>query len=151
MGIGMGVPWFKVKDSFLSQGGQVFSSNFTFYGDMSARVMNILEGFVPEVEIYSIDEAFLGLDSLEEHYNLYDFGCHIRSLVKQWTGVPVRIGIAPTKTLTKIALNEAKRLNVPRFIKYLPQKKSEKPSSILQSMTFGVLAEDSQSILIKPR
>ena len=80
---------------------------------MSARVMNILEGFVPEVEVYSIDEAFLGLDSLEEHYNLYDFGCHIRSLVKQWTGVPVRIGIAPTKTLTKIALNEAKRINIP--------------------------------------
>ena len=77
---------------------------------MSARVMNILEGFVPEVEIYSIDEAFLGLDSLEEHYNLYDFGCHIRGLVKQWTGVPVRIGIAPTKTLTKIALNEAKEI-----------------------------------------
>ena len=113
MGIGMGVPWFKVKKSFLSQGGEVFSSNFTFYGDMSARVMNILEGFVPEVEIYSIDEAFLGLDSLEEYYNLYDFGCHIRSLVKQWTGVPVRIGIAPTKTLTKIALNEAKRINTP--------------------------------------
>jgi DNA polymerase V len=58
MGIGMGVPWFKVKDSFLSQGGKVFSSNFTFYGDMSARVMNILEGFVPEVEVYSIDEPF---------------------------------------------------------------------------------------------
>ena len=113
MGIGMGVPWFKVKDSFLSQGGKVFSSNFTFYGDMSARVMNILEGFVPEVEVYSIDEAFLGLDSLEKHYNLYDFGCHIRSLIKQWTGVPVRIGIASTKTLTKIALNEAKRINVP--------------------------------------
>ncbi|MDB4661638.1 translesion error-prone DNA polymerase V subunit UmuC [Gammaproteobacteria bacterium] len=113
MGIGMGVPWFKVKDSFLAQGGKVFSSNFTFYGDMSARVMNILEGFVPEVEVYSIDEAFLGLDSLEEHYNLYDFGCHVRSLIKQWTGVPVRIGIAPTKTLTKIALNEAKRINVP--------------------------------------
>ena len=113
MGIGMGVPWFKVKDSFLSRGGKVFSSNFAFYGDMSARVMNILEGFVPEVEVYSIDEAFLGLDSLEEHYNLYEFGCHIRSLVKQWTGVPVRIGIAPTKTLTKIALNEAKRINIP--------------------------------------
>ena len=58
MGVGMGVPWFKVKKKdFLSQGGKVFSSNFTFYGDMSARVMNILEGFVPEVEIYSIDEA----------------------------------------------------------------------------------------------
>ena len=113
IGIDMGVPWFKVKDSFLSQGGKVFSSNFTFYGDMSARVMNILEGFVPEVEVYSIDEAFLGLDSLEEHYNLYDFGCHIRGLIKQWTGVPVRIGIASTKTLTKIALNEAKIINVP--------------------------------------
>ena len=69
MGIGMGVPWFKVKKDFLAMGGQVFSSNFTFYGDMSARVMNILEGFVPEIEIYSIDEAFLGLDSLEEHAN----------------------------------------------------------------------------------
>jgi len=113
MGIDMGVPWFKVKESFLQKNGQVFSSNFTFYGDMSARVMNILEGFVPEVEVYSIDEAFLSLDSLEEHYNLYDFSCHIRSLIKQWTGVPVRIGIAPTKTLTKIALNEAKRINVP--------------------------------------
>ena len=54
----MGVPWFKVKDAFLAQGGQVFSSNFTFYGDMSNRVMNILEGFVPKVEVYSIDEAF---------------------------------------------------------------------------------------------
>ena len=112
MGIGMGVPWFKVKDSFLSQGGEVFSSNFTFYGDMSARVMNILEGFVPKVEVYSIDEAFLGLDELEKNYDLYDFGCHIRSLIKQWTGVPVRIGIAPTKTLTKIAINEVKRLNI---------------------------------------
>ena len=67
MGIGMGVPWFKVKDSFLSHGGKVFSSNFTFYGDMSARVMNILEGFVPEIEVYSIDEAFLGLDSLDKN------------------------------------------------------------------------------------
>ena len=113
MGIGMGVPWFKVKNDFLNQGGQVFSSNFTFYGDMSARVMNILEGFVPKVEIYSIDEAFLDLDTLEQNYNLYDFSCHMRTLVKQWTGVPVRIGIAPTKTLTKIALNEVKRLNTP--------------------------------------
>ena len=113
MGIGMGVPWFKVKDLFLSHGGKVFSSNFTFYGDMSARVMNILEGFVPEIEVYSIDEAFLGLDSLDKNYDLYDFSCHMRALIKQWTGVPVRIGIAPTKTLTKIALNEVKRLKIP--------------------------------------
>jgi DNA polymerase V len=113
LGIGMGVPWFKVKKSFLAQGGVVFSSNFTFYGDMSSRVMNILEGFVPRIEIYSIDEAFLDLDTLEKNYDLYDFSCHMRGLIKQWTGVPVRVGIAPTKTLTKIAINEVKRLNIP--------------------------------------
>ena len=123
MGIGMGVPWFKVKDSFLSQGGEVFSSNFTFYGDISARVMNILEGFAPKVEIYSIDEAFLGLDELKKNYDLYDFGCHIRRLIKQWTGVPVRIGIAPTKTLTKIAINEVKRLNIPTKVHQISSNK----------------------------
>jgi len=123
MGIGMGVPWFKVKDSFLSQGGEVFSSNFTFYGDISARVMNILEGFAPKVEIYSIDEAFLGLDGLEKNYDLYDFGCHMRRLIKQWTGVPVRIGIAPTKTLTKIAINEVKRLDIPTKVHRISSNK----------------------------
>ena len=119
MGVGMGVPWFKVRDSFLKQDGQVFSSNFTFYGDISARVMNILEGFVPRVEIYSIDEAFLDLDTLKQNYNLYDFGCHIRSLVRQWTGIPVRIGIAPNKTLSKIAINEIKRKNIPASVIHL--------------------------------
>ena len=123
MGIGMGVPWFKVRESFLKQNGQVFSSNFAFYGDISARVMNILEGFVPRVEIYSIDEAFLDLDTLKQNYNLYDFGCHIRSLVRQWTGVPVRIGIAPNKTLSKIAINEIKRRNMPTSVIHLSSKK----------------------------
>ena len=70
MGIAMGIPWFKVRELFLEKNGQVFSSNFTFYGDMSTRVMNILEGFVPRVQIYSIDEAFLDLDSLKKNYNL---------------------------------------------------------------------------------
>ena len=123
MGIAMGVPWFKVRELFLKQNGQVFSSNFTFYGDMSTRVMNILEGFVPRVEIYSIDEAFLDLDSLKENYNLYDFGCHIRSIVRQWTGIPVRIGIAPNKTLSKIAINEIKRTNQPTSVMYLSTEK----------------------------
>ena len=123
MGIAMGIPWFKVRELFLKQNGKVFSSNFTFYGDMSARVMNILEGFVPRVEIYSIDEAFLDLDSLKENYNLYDFGCHIRSIVRQWTGIPVRIGIAPNKTLSKIAINEIKRKNQPNSVMHLSTKK----------------------------
>ncbi|MDC1082143.1 translesion error-prone DNA polymerase V subunit UmuC [Gammaproteobacteria bacterium] len=119
MGISMGVPWFKVRDSFLKENGQVFSSNFTFYGDISARVMNILEGFVPRSEIYSIDEAFLDLDTLKENYDLYNFGCHIRTLVRQWTGIPVRIGIAPNKTLSKIAINEIKRKNAPTSVLHL--------------------------------
>ena len=123
MGIGMGVPWFKVRESFLKQNGQVFSSNFTFYGDISARVMNILEGFVPRIEIYSIDEAFLDFDTLKQNYKLYDFGCHIRSLVRQWTGIPVRIGIAPNKTLSKIAINEIKRRNIPTSVIHLSNKK----------------------------
>ena len=122
MGIAMGVPWFKVRELFLKKNGQVFSSNFTFYGDISARVMNILEGFVPKVEIYSIDEAFLDLDSLKQNYNLYDFGCHIRSLIRQWTGIPVRIGIAPNKTLSKIAINEIKRKNIPMSVLRLSSK-----------------------------
>jgi len=123
MGIGMGVPWFKVRDSFLKENGQVFSSNFTFYGDISARVMNILEGFVPRTEVYSIDEAFLDLDTLKKNYDLYDFGCHIRTLVRQWTGVPVRIGIAPNKTLSKIAINEIKRRNAPTSVIHLSNRK----------------------------
>jgi len=123
MGIRMGVPWFKVREPFLKQNGQVFSSNFTFYGDISARVMNILEGFVPRIEIYSIDEAFLDLDTLKHNYKPYDFGCHIRSLVRQWTGIPVRIGIAPNKTLSKIAINEIKRRNIPTSVIHLSNKK----------------------------
>ena len=123
MGIGMGVPWFKVRESFLKENGQVFSSNFTFYGDMSARVMNMLEGFVPRVEVYSIDEAFLDFDILKQNYNLYDFSCHIRTLIRQWTGIPVRIGIAPNKTLTKIAINEIKRRNIPTSVLHLSNKK----------------------------
>ena len=123
MGIGMGVPWFKVREPFLKQNGQVFSSNFTFYGDISARVMNILEGFVPRIEIYSIDEAFLDFDTLKQNYKLYDFGCHIRSLVRQWTGIPVRIGIAPNKTLSKIAISEIKRRNIPTSVIHLSNKK----------------------------
>ena len=123
MGIGMGVPWFKVREPFLKQNGQVFSSNFTFYGDISARVMNILEGFVPRIEIYSIDEAFLDFDTLKQNYRLYDFGCYIRSLVRQWTGIPVRIGIAPNKTLSKIAISEIKRRNIPTSVIHLSNKK----------------------------
>ena len=80
LGVGMGVPWFKVKDHYLKNGGYVFSSNFALYGDMSARVMNILESVSPSVEVYSIDEAFLDLDRLDKNFNLYQFGCYVRAV-----------------------------------------------------------------------
>ena len=111
MGIKMGVPWFQVKKAYLARGGRVFSSNFALYGDLSKRVMNILEGMVKKIEVYSIDEAFLDLQHIQNSKQAYEFGIYCRSTVHQWVGIPVRIGIAPTKTLTKIASHVAKHTN----------------------------------------
>lgn len=131
LGVGMGVPWFKVKDYYLKNGGYVFSSNFALYGDMSARVMNILESVSPSVEVYSIDEAFLDLDTLDKNFNLYKFGCHVKGLIKQWTGVPVRVGIAPTKTLTKVAIYQVKKMNVAtRVVQLITQQEIMKALSL---------------------
>ena len=107
LGIGMGVAFFKVKDMARMHGVEAFSSNYTLYADMSRRVMETLCNFTPEIEVYSIDEAFLNLSGLG--YNLTDYGRRIKRTVKQWTGMPVSIGIAETKTLAKIANRIAKR------------------------------------------
>ena len=111
MGIRMGVPWFKVKKSYLASGGRVFSSNFALYGDFSRRVMYILKGMVKKIEIYSIDEAFLDLQHIHHSNQAYEFGIYCRNTIHQWIGIPVRIGIAPTKTLAKIASHLAKKQN----------------------------------------
>jgi len=111
MGIKMGVPWFKVKKKYLAQGGKVFSSNFPLYGDLSKRVMNILDGMVKRIEIYSIDEAFLDLQHIQNINQAHEFGVYCRNTIRQWVGIPVRIGIAPTKTLTKVASHIAKNAN----------------------------------------
>jgi len=108
MGIKMGIPWFKVKKSYLAQGGKVFSSNFALYGDLSKRVMSILEGMVKKIEVYSIDEAFLDLQHVQNINHAHEFGIYCRNTIRQWVGIPVRIGIAPTKTLTKVASHVAK-------------------------------------------
>ena len=86
----------------------VFSSNPVLYKDMSRRVIETLQHFSPEVEQYSIDEAFLGLHGFPRQ-NLTDYGQQIRATVKQWTGIPVSVGIAPTKTLAKLAAHVAKQ------------------------------------------
>jgi len=106
LGIGMGVAFFKVKDLADKHGLVALSSNYTLYADMSRRVMETLCNFTPEIEVYSIDEAFLNLSGFGD--NLTDYGRRIRQTVKQWTGMPVSVGIAETKTLAKIANRIAK-------------------------------------------
>lgn len=107
-GIGMGNPFFQVKDLIQRFNVQVFSSNYTLYGDISSRVMSILAEFTPNIEIYSIDEAFLDFSYLKIT-EMEPLSRKIRKTVKQWTGIPVSIGIASTKTLAKLANRIAKK------------------------------------------
>jgi len=102
LGIGMGVPYFKVKNVIDQNKIFVFSSNYTLYGDLSERVMNVLSNFTPNIEYYSIDEAFLSFNKIYLN-NLTDYGKSIKEIVLKNTGIPVSVGIAKTKTLAKIA------------------------------------------------
>ena len=105
LGIAMGVPLFKIRRLIDSAGVVVRSSNFALYGDMSERVMAVLAQFAPATEVYSVDESFLDLSGLPDPE---EFCRRLRQTVRQWTGIPVSIGIAPTKTLAKLANRLAK-------------------------------------------
>ncbi|MCA9381077.1 Y-family DNA polymerase [Candidatus Dojkabacteria bacterium] len=108
LGIPMGAPFHKWKDLIEQHNVKVFSANFHLYGDLSNRVMNILKDFAPDVQVYSIDEAFLDITDLKiDDYK--KFADKIKKRIMKWTGVPVSVGIAPTKTLAKIATEEAKQ------------------------------------------
>jgi DNA polymerase V len=107
LGIAVGVPFFQIRDLVKRHGIIVRSSNYTLYGDLSARVMAVLGRFTPHLEVYSIDEAFLDLGGIPDD-RLVDFGRTIRRTVLRWTGIPVSIGIGPTKTLAKVANHLAK-------------------------------------------
>lgn len=107
IGIKMGTPFFQIEHLIEAEEVAVFSSNYTLYGDMSARVMESLHRFTPEVEHYSIDEAFLNLDV--RNRNLIIRGERIKEKIYRWTGLPVSVGVAPTKTLAKIANRIAKK------------------------------------------
>ena len=111
LGIKMGEPYFKAKNIILKNKVYVFSSNYSLYGDLSRRVMRTLKRFNPELEIYSIDEAFLDLSNYPDN-EVEDVGKEIRSIVLQWTGIPTSIGIAKTKTLSKIANHIAKEKTI---------------------------------------
>ncbi len=108
LGVKMGVPVFEIQDFIKAHNIKVFSSNYALYGDMSQRVMETLSRFTPNIEIYSIDEAFLDLAQIQRH-GLTAYGHKIQSIVKKWTGIPVSIGIAETKTLAKVANKIAKK------------------------------------------
>ena len=108
LGIRMGEPYFKVKDLVKKNKVEVFSSNYALYGDISRRVMRVLRTFSPKVEIYSIDEAFIDLSFIDEK-GAEEYGKEIRSRVLKWTGIPTSVGIATTKTLSKVANHIAKK------------------------------------------
>jgi DNA polymerase V len=108
LGIAMGEPAFKLQDLIELYDVQVFSSNYTLYGDMSKRVMNTLATFTPTIEVYSIDEAFLDLGDFYQ-VDLPVYCRNMRHTVWHWTGIPVSIGVAPTKTLAKVANRLAKK------------------------------------------
>ena len=108
MGIPMCAPFFKIKH--LAEQGKLtaFSSNYALYGDLSNRVMSILADAVPKIEIYSIDEAYLHLEGISTE-TVPQLCSNLRDRVRQWVGIPVSIGVAPTKTLAKVASHFAKK------------------------------------------
>ena len=109
LGIPMGAIAYQYEKMFVENNVTVFSANFALYGDMSQRVMNILSEYSPEVEIYSIDEAFLKFTGFEQHFNLQTMGQEMQRRVTKGTGIPISVGIAPTKALAKVANRIAKK------------------------------------------
>jgi DNA polymerase V len=113
LGVKMGTPWFQMKALARQHGILALSSNYALYGDMSRRVMTILGDFSPDLEVYSIDEGFLRIETLTPLYgSVPALGTRIRERIRQWTGLPVCVGCGPTKTLAKFANHLAKKNGV---------------------------------------
>lgn len=108
LGIAMGAPEFKARQELKDKNIQVFSSNYPLYGDMSHRVMKILEGFTPHVEPYSIDEAFMNFDGVPVS-DFHDYGLQMKSRIMRWLSIPVSVGFAETKALSKVANKIARK------------------------------------------
>jgi len=132
IGIEMGVPLFEIQDLVKRQNVRAFSSNYVLYGDMSSRVMNVLREFTPNLEVYSIDEAFLLLRGFS-NFNIEDYALKIKETVYRCVGLPVSVGIGKTKTLAKIANYLSKRVfktgafclvdNIDDYLKKIPVEK----------------------------
>ena len=109
LGIKMGDPFFQIKDMLEKNHVAVFSSNYNLYGDMSRRVMSLLSTYTPKLDIYSIDEAFLDLSGMGDCDHLTIYCKQMVKTITKGTGIPISLGIAPTKTLAKMASKFAKR------------------------------------------
>ena len=108
LGIPMGAPEFKFRQELKEKNIHVFSSNYPLYGDLSNRVMNILRQFTPHVEEYSIDEGFMNFDGVKAD-DFFEYGLQIKNRIRKWLGIPVSIGIAQTKALSKVANKIARK------------------------------------------
>jgi DNA polymerase V len=135
LGIPMGAPAFKYKEVFQKNKVQVFSSNFTLYGDISNRVMSIISRYVPDVEIYSIDEAFIKFDGFSEEEANEKCSDIIKTILK-WTGIHVSIGLAPTKSLAKVANRIAKKYST-RTKGFYSINNNEKRIKALKNISAG--------------
>jgi DNA polymerase V len=119
LGIAMGEPFFKIKQLVQEHDIAVLSSNFALYGDLSTRVMSIITQMMPDVDIYSIDEAFIDLSNMQQDLDIYTLCLDLAQKIERYTGIPVSIGIAATKTLAKVANHIAKKNNLPERVFYL--------------------------------
>lgn len=133
LGIKMGEPFFKVKELVAKNNIQVFSSNYELYGDVSNRVVQTLFTFTPDIEVYSIDEAFLNLKNLDIP-DYYSKGLEIRERILKWVGVPVSVGIAPSKTLCKIANEIVKKNKDYKGVMSLINKSEEEIDEVLKQI-----------------
>ncbi len=134
LGIEMGAPAFKSEALFRKHNVAVLSSNYALYADMSARVMRVIRGEYPDVEVYSIDEAFAAVDGCDVEAR----ACQLRAKIRQWTGIPVSIGIAPTKTLAKLANRRAKKCPEYGGVFTLPEKADDILKSVACEDIWGI-------------
>lgn len=133
LGVEMGAPWHLCRERFAKDGVIVRSSNYTLYGDMSGRVMQIIRTFTPHLEVYSIDEAFLSLAGFENR--LEEHAHELRRTVLRWTGIPVSVGIAPTKILAKVANRFAKKDSTADGVLALAHEKSQEAALARMELT----------------
>ncbi|HEY9679387.1 MAG TPA: Y-family DNA polymerase [Drouetiella sp.] len=134
LGIKMGIPYFKIKPLVKQHGVNVLSSNYPLYGDMSARVMRVIGEFAPTQEVYSIDESFLHMTGMRD---LDEVGREIRTRVKQWLGLPVCVGIAPSKTLAKLCNATAKSYSKLDGVLDYNSLSNDRQSRLLQTFDVG--------------